>query len=169
MIKIDELIDNFNKTKNATLTLVTGVELAELESHIEDMADNERIAYLKTHDYIELNYIESIDNTPQKTLFKLDFKEEAKSEAYKKLSQEDQEFISTIKRLIKETIQYYNPNFVPYASNFANILPYIPKASLNKAIANYLRIPKIREDRQFEDIDGRKNMLLKHLPYKLQK
>lgn len=156
MIKIDELIDNFNKTENATLTLVTGVELAELESHIEDMADNERIAYLKTHDYIELNYIESIDNTHQKTLFKLDFKEEAKSEAYKKLSQEDQEFISTIKRLIKETIQYYNPNFVPYASNFANILPYIPKASLNKAIANYLRIPKIRKDRQFEDIDGRK-------------
>lgn len=157
---LNESVDKFNNNKSSTINQLTNDELDKVLSELESLTENEREAYLKLNNYIELYYIPSVGEYPTKTLFKLEFKESAKDERYANLSDVDQEFISTIKSLIQEVIQRYNPTWIPYSTNFGNVLPYLPKSNIKAELGKYVKMPKERQDKKFMDIEGRSKFYL---------
>ena len=153
--EVDNYIDSFNRKSVSTLTRLSEEEEANLNELMISKSKTEQDAYIKLNNYFVFNIIKEVGGTPEKVIFKLNFKESAKDPRYAALKDYDQKFISTIKSIIQEVIKDYNPNWIEYNSRFGNVFPYLAKADVKFNIDNFVGLPSIRKDSTYEGLDGR--------------
>lgn len=154
---ISNAINQFNSSNNLyELEILSIDEVAKHNDELNYLNPQQRFVYIQTNNLVE---IPTGDNT--KSLYKINFSEDAKSEAFKKLTPEKQQVLYEIKNLVNRIIRDYDPEWINrHYGAYDSFVPYIPKATPMAALKGYISVPKIHHDKTYETIGGFKRYVL---------
>lgn len=156
---IDDLINSYNEKHSWN---IIPLELSESGKHIAELSElskKEKLVYLQTHNLIELDLVTDIAGKRESVLYKIDFTNTPKSEAYASLTNNERKLLDTIRSLIQQTIKEYDGNWIYYHGNWDQVMPYIPQATLSETAKKYASLPMVRSDKYYIDIDGTKRFI----------
>lgn len=151
------------KANSKGLFKLTQLSEAEQNVAIEDMremSDNERLAYLRRNNLVDLYAVNKLEEGVVAGLYKIQYLDKAKNPDYLKLGEKEQAFISKVKGIIQDILVAYNPNYVPFSEQYANLFPYLKEGKIKDIVNKFVAIPKVRRDRFYESINGEKVYLV---------
>ena len=153
---IKALIEKFNNDNELyDLEILSIDEVAKHNDELNYLNSRQKFIYLQTNHLVE---IPTGDN--HKVLYKVNFAEAAKSEAFKRLSPEKQQVLAELKALTNRIIQDHIPGWTNDYGAYDSFVPYIPKATISNALKGYISVPRIHHDKTYETIGGLKRYAL---------
>lgn len=151
---LDNIIYDYNENNNWK---IVPLELSESSKHIAELSElsrKEKLVYLQTHNLVELDLVTNIAGKRETVLYKIDFTNTPKSDAYAELTEAERKLLDKIRSLIQQAIREYDSDWIYYHGNWDEIIPYIPQATLSETAKKYISLPMISHDKYYTDIDG---------------
>ena len=159
--KINQIIDDFNNDNKEKfeLEILTYDVAKEHYAEMENLTSKQRLIYLQTNGLVETEYMDAAGRISH-NLYKINYTEAAKSEAFKRLTPEKQRVLQELKNLINRIIYDFDPTWVNPHGAYDSFIPYLPKATLASALKSYISIPQIHRDKTYETISGSTRYIL---------